>query len=662
MLKATLISFVFLFTLSFSATAQKKSLQPYSSYWFIEELLKWSPEKDPDAIFNVSKTPLAEKHFNPNYKMNVHAHANEAKVNILPIFGNTSGNPSQGSLDSSYYAFTYWQYCDLMVFWGGSSAEGIILSPNPGVIDAAHRHGVPVYGTVFFPPIVYGGKREWVYDFVKKENGRFPVADKLIEVAKFYGFDGWFINQESGNVNEVKADSTLATAMRDFMIYYQEQSDLGMEWYDAMMTDGLVHWQHELNEKNDMFFQHGNTKVADYMFLDFRSTAKKLENTAIAAKKANRNLYDIFASVDVQSNGYDSKPGYKYPQGANFDVIFPEGKAHAASLGIYVPSWTYHSSKSLGEFHKKENRLWVGEHLDPRKTETEHNWKGIAHYIPAKSTINKLPFVTNFCTGQGKKFFLNGKDITPANWTKGWNNMSLQAIQPTWRWVSDVKGGKVNIGYDFSNAYNGGNSLHIEGKAKETVLKLFSTQLNITSNSELTVAYSNRKKGKLSVVLHLANGKVASFPLSSKTKGWKNETISLKSIKDQTVECISIKLESKKARKFDALLGQIGIVIPRQKTVEQPTNLKVIASQVDSTGTTGSLRLKFDTSKSENIFCYNIYQRNSDNSISFLGATTANAYYIPSLELSGKKKVQIEVEAMSLDFKRSDKATIIFDF
>ena len=50
----------------------------------------------------------------------------------------------------NYFAFNYWQYTDLLVFWGGSAGEGIILAPNPGVIDAAHRNGVPVLGTIFF--------------------------------------------------------------------------------------------------------------------------------------------------------------------------------------------------------------------------------------------------------------------------------------------------------------------------------------------------------------------------------------------------------------------------------------------------------------------------------------------------------------------------------
>lgn len=39
---------------------------------------------------------------------------------------------------------------------------------------------------------------EWLDTFLSQEkDGSFPLADKLIEVAEIYGFDGWFINQET---------------------------------------------------------------------------------------------------------------------------------------------------------------------------------------------------------------------------------------------------------------------------------------------------------------------------------------------------------------------------------------------------------------------------------------------------------------------------------
>lgn len=59
-------------------------------------------------------------------------------------------------------------------------------------------------GCIFFP------RTEHTDDLVfKDESGRFPAADKLVEMAKWYGFDGYFINAEE-------------TLPADFMPVYEE--------------------------------------------------------------------------------------------------------------------------------------------------------------------------------------------------------------------------------------------------------------------------------------------------------------------------------------------------------------------------------------------------------------------------------------------------------
>ena len=100
--------------------------------------------------------PLAAR-FTPT-PANPTARAGQARIQSLVAFGPTAGNPSQGSATADYYAPTHWAYVDELVFWGGSSGEGLILAPNAPVVDAAHRHGVPVLGNIFLPPVAYGGQ------------------------------------------------------------------------------------------------------------------------------------------------------------------------------------------------------------------------------------------------------------------------------------------------------------------------------------------------------------------------------------------------------------------------------------------------------------------------------------------------------------------------
>ena len=137
---------------------QEKTGQPFSSYWYPNELLKWSPETDKDAKFNVGSVPLKERTDGEALK---DSQSDDAKVISLAIANKTtSSTPSQGKDTFDGYNFSYWQYIDTLVAWGGSSGEGLIVNPSADLIDAAHTNGVPVLGTVFFPPLEYGGRVE----------------------------------------------------------------------------------------------------------------------------------------------------------------------------------------------------------------------------------------------------------------------------------------------------------------------------------------------------------------------------------------------------------------------------------------------------------------------------------------------------------------------
>lgn len=199
-----------------------KAIQPYASYWYPDSLPSGSPGEgvtwrslkswrkatDADLAFNAATVPLARR-FTPT-PANPTARAGQARIQSLVSFGPTASNPSQGAPTADYYALTHWAYIDELVFWGGSSGEGLILAPNAPVVDAAHRHGVRVLGNVFLPPAAYGGQLQWTRDLVQKDaSGRYPLAAQLVSVAAAYGFDGWFINAETDGGNTALATDVL---------------------------------------------------------------------------------------------------------------------------------------------------------------------------------------------------------------------------------------------------------------------------------------------------------------------------------------------------------------------------------------------------------------------------------------------------------------------
>ncbi|MDK0710004.1 hypothetical protein P5E62_08725 [Clostridium perfringens] len=84
--------------------------QPISSYWYPEDLLKWSANNDKDAQFNKSTVPLAKRVEKDKLDTINDTQNKDVKVVAISIMNaNTSGNPSQGSNKFSANTFSYWQ-------------------------------------------------------------------------------------------------------------------------------------------------------------------------------------------------------------------------------------------------------------------------------------------------------------------------------------------------------------------------------------------------------------------------------------------------------------------------------------------------------------------------------------------------------------------------
>jgi len=623
--------------------------QPFVSYWFPNDLLAWSPATDPDAPYNRSVTPLRDRFLNA-VQVNTHARPNEARICPLDIFWATSGNPSQGSLDVNAFVFNYWQYTDLLVFWGGSAGEGLILAPNPGVIDAAHRNGVPVLGTIFFPPTVYGGSIQWVHDLVQKTGSTFPVADKLIEAAEYYGFDGYFVNQETAG-----GDAALADQLIQFMEYFQANSDLQLMWYDAMVESGAIAWQEQLNSLNDRFFQDGGTLVSETMFLDFGWNATDLQSSRTYAQSLGRSEFELHAGVDVQANGYSTF--------VNWGAVFPEGLPHVTSLGFYVPSWTYWSSSGLADFYARANRFWVGANRDPANTATTSAWKGLAHYVPARSVINDLPFVTNFGTGQGYGFYVAGEKLSPADWS-GWNNLGLQDLLPTWRWVVESAGTKLYPEMDWTDAYWGGNCLKLSGDLlADNHVKLFKTDLAVSASTRARIVFKTGAAGPTHMKLGVA---LASDPQtfvysdvgSASTAAWNETELDLSAHQGDRILAVSLFFTGSGTPGYVMKVGRIAIDDGPRPPPGPPANL-VIENRSDENGFV-TLRLRWDPSPSE-VAYYNVYRRNPDLSLTYLGGTPNVAYFVPEVPyVAGDSLVTVEVEAVGPDFAPSPHATAAF--
>ncbi|AEY93115.1 endo-beta-N-acetylglucosaminidase [Streptomyces hygroscopicus subsp. jinggangensis 5008] len=637
---------------------------PYASYWYPDSLpagspgpgitwrsLKsWRAADDPDLAFNAASIPLAAR-FTPT-PANTTARSGQARVQALVSFGPTSANPSQGSATADYYALTHWAYIDELVFWGGSAGEGLILAPNAPIVDAAHRHGVPVLGNIFLPPVAYGGQLQWTRDLVQKDaTGHYPLAAQLVAVAAAYGFDGWFVNAETSGGN-----TALGTAMLGFL---KELKSLAaargqrVTWYDAMTVNGTVSWQGALNSQNQAFFQS-----ADDMFVDFRWSAATLAASGTQADRLGRSRYELWAGVDVESNGSGTS--------VNWDAIVPTGKPHITSIGLYRPEWTRNhlpaDQRAPEDFHAADDRFWTGRSLDPSRPDGSDPWRAPAVSVADRSTVTSVPFASVFNTGHGLRWYEEGAVTSEAPW----NHLGLQDRLPSRRWAVRTAGERPAVSFDFADAWRGGSSVLVAGELDQpAVVDLYATRLPIGVNTVAELTFRS-ESGDVDVELAVATAEPSApgatppytyravNPVNSgiraqSVNGWQTVTVPLTGLAG-TVHALGVRLTAT-AGPVRWRLG--GLAVRDTVTAPAaPSGARVTAANG------GDLRLAW-TAAPGAVRHYTLHRLLPDGTRRFLGATGQLAYFVAGQRPEqGETAARFELRAVGELYDASAAVTV----
>ena len=141
-----------------------------------------------------------------------------------------------------------------------------------------------------------------------------PVADKLIQVAETYGFDGWFINQETEGAEERTLTRDDTVKMQEFIKYFKKQApEMRLVYYDSMTSEGKMDWQNALTDKNTMFMtdEEGNA-VADEMFLNFWWTEDELADKDLL-KASGEKAEELGISPYYLSHIFSSQLNISFP-------------------------------------------------------------------------------------------------------------------------------------------------------------------------------------------------------------------------------------------------------------------------------------------------------------------------------------------------------------
>ncbi|MGI5347621.1 endo-beta-N-acetylglucosaminidase [Streptomyces sp. CA-250714] len=619
-----------------------KDEPPYVPYWHPGDtdlpsngrsILDWSPATDADAPFNRSCVPLHPRVQKSSLRANSKACAGEGRIMSCAEFWGTVRNPSQGVADHRYYAFSHWQYVDTLVFWAGVADEGLICPPNGHVTDAAHRNGVKVYGSVFFPPPDAGGNPNWVKDFVQAGAStgeeRYPVADALIAVADYFGFDGWFINYETPTDAETEA------RLRDVLAYANARSSLDFVWYEA--------FRYELTDtdtdtgigRNEFYLQDGTKKVCDSIFIDYEWGNDNIARSIATAEKIGRDPYDVHYGLELVR---------KVPQNpARARLVCPAGTKHRGSLALYAAHTVSNQPKEpkdtwLDYFYRAEADYWTGPSHDP----SDSGWPGIAAHIAEHTTVLSIPFVTHFNAGHGTAYHHAGARTDQS--ADGWANLSLQDALPTYRWITRSTGNsRMYASLCFEEAWEGGSCLRLTGALApgyDSAVRLYQTQLTATGSTKLTVRAKTPSDQNFSfhalIALDSRPERLVPVPLSTtSTSGWKTYTADLSAYTGQTVVQLGLRLALARSATtdlaYDIRVGQLAVhdqdftapPPPTGLTIDHPTTLAPNRK---------ALRLSWTPpSSAAEVHHYEVH-RGSTGALTHLGATPNTVYYVAQLD------------------------------
>ena len=378
---------------------RKLNLQPLAPAFRYDTMMAFDPEKDPDAKYNRATVPLAKRF--QGVKINPLA-SEKARITSCAIMSwNHDQAGSNGGDDFNVYAFDNWQLLDSLIFWAGTD-EGIFALPSPDVVNAAHRNGVPVYATVGFP--WGGGHSDSIAELRKMCSKEF--AEKMADIAIYYGFDGYFFNQETSGCTE-QDSKNLAEMLKHFKRYAKSKGhDLKISWYDSMANSGSVNYQNAVNSKNDIWVKPDDDGIyaVDEFFMNYNWGSYQVEETVNTMNGLGRDPYDAYAGLEVQQRGYKTRL-------SNLPTLLDNNKQARLSIALYAPNGTMGSAASPSEFYKEEEMFYTGPQGDPSKADDSAEWKGMARFVADKSSIIGDKFISRFVAGHGKNFYKNGKEV-----------------------------------------------------------------------------------------------------------------------------------------------------------------------------------------------------------------------------------------------------------
>lgn len=733
------------------AGESSESYEPWKHGYRLVDVLNWSPETDNYAQELRSHVPLQERNdplaatqANPKLKSEAQVY-NVAMGNYRST--DTAEAPWNGGQyydDFSYNLFKFWQYTDYIGAGGRPTSGfdsriakeqeryeyGVIGIPIAAFTNTAHKNGVKAIAEYFIPRDPQYTE-EWLY---KDENGEFPYAKKMVEIAKYYGFDGYFINQEG------PFDATLIPLFKE-AIQYMRSEGLYIQWYDSISDDGNVRY---LNEFADYDFAgprnptpygtyRGNYhwvqddtmgRVADSIWLNYWWNQNIINKSAALAKKLGLDPFDaVFLGVECGYGKFEgATPGDGLVMSGNrgelilessgspstvqyLDWLLDEEGNPKLSLALWGGDFVHEQYGKVDNLRYTNDFQWSSEerermwYTSPHEDAANHDlttapdrtdvgvatgegqtivWPGLSKYVAERSAINGSVFTSNFNTGHGFAYWLDGKISRDLEWS----NMNLQDYLPTWQWWVESEGKALNLDWDYgpsqkklltngdlgefdyeqTGAYNGGSSLAVYGAleaGKAQYVNLYKTDLDVTKDSKLSLTYaavSGDAKLSLGVIFKDAPTEKVLLPLenASGEGTWRTAEVSLASYAGKEIAAIGVQVLSDEAvENYQVNLGRLALTDGKSYAPAAPKDLAV-SKIVDGTG---EIELTWTMDSYDKVKLYNVYAGYEDGTEKFVSGVYSDNLYISQLE-NRKDVTALKLRAVGADGSESEAASV----
>lgn len=687
-------------------------------------ILDWSPETDPYAEMLRSFVPLQQR-IEPLAATQANSNLNpDVQVfNLAGDYGNAFIENAPYTNKFAQYHFNFWQYIDYYSYWHGTATAytpseyyddlaqsdwtqkwfefGCLNIPNPTYTDAAHRNGVMSLACIFFSNNDRG-QQTYKQMLVKDQNGGFPVAEKLVDMAQYFGYDGYFFNQEEAGpdvaVNDIAEYIAFLKVLQNAGLYIQ--------WYDSVNTNtGANSFARKFTDTNiDWLYDSSNNQpVTDSFFFDYGvglsqiNSSRNYLNTVNNNQGTNYNIYDVgFAGFEAGRDRFKSLQGMALKQKLAGDgipgmsiAILGTDFVHAGldeDMGLAWPVRHRAENNYQWMITLREQLWWSGPNLDPKNTAvSEVNdfadvyadnryWPGIASVIAARSVINGTNFYTNFNTGRGLSYFVNGSVSNDGEWS----NMSLQDIPVTWQWWQDTSGNRLEVDFDYGienttvdnsnnrfayqkiGGYNGGSSLVVNGNLNaENFLRLYKTDLDLNANSRLSITYnkpSGTDTSSMSIGLIFKENpeNVVKLPVPNSgqmTSGWISAELDLSAYADKTIAVLGLVFNNsgETINDYQINIGQIRLFDGSTIHPAAPTGLSLVNMYPE----TGEMIIKWNMQDYNEVQRYNVYVNDA-----YVGGKFDGIFYIKKLPVQSGT---IKVVPVGTDGLEGDSAVLSFD-